>query len=42
MSFGGDHVTWGAIGGNIENQDDLQEALAVKLEAGDTLDGGRF
>jgi hypothetical protein len=42
MSFGGDHVAWGSIGGNIENQDDLQDALAVKLEAGDTLDGGRF
>ena len=42
MSFGGDHVAWGSIGGNIENQTDLQEALATKLEEGDTLDGGRF
>lgn len=42
MSFGGDHVTWGSIGGNIENQTDLQEALDTKLEEGDTLDGGRF
>lgn len=42
MSFGGDHVTWGTIGGNIENQTDLQAALAEKLESGDTLDGGRF
>jgi hypothetical protein len=42
MSFGGDHVAWGSIGGNIENQTDLQEALAMKLEEGDTLDGGKF
>ena len=42
MSFGGDHVAWGTIGGNIENQEDLQDALATKLEAGDTLDGGKF
>jgi hypothetical protein len=42
MSFGGDHVAWGAIGGNIESQTDLQEALAMKLEEGDTLDGGKF
>ena len=42
MSFGGDHVAWGAIGGNIESQTDLQEALATKLEEGDTLDGGKF
>jgi hypothetical protein len=42
MSFGGDHVAWGSIGGNIENQLDLQEALATKLEEGDTLDGGKF
>ena len=42
MSFGGDHVSWGTIGGNIENQTDLQDALADKLESGDTLDGGRF
>ena len=42
MSFGGDHVTWGSIGGDINQQEDLQEALAAKLEAGDTLDGGKF
>ena len=42
MSFGGDHVSWGTIGGNLENQTDLKEALDEKLESGDTLDGGRF
>lgn len=42
MSFGGDHVSWGTIGGNIENQEDLQDALKLKLQAGDTLDGGTF
>ena len=42
MSFGGDHVAWGSIGGNIENQDDLMAELDKKLEEGDTLDGGRF
>ena len=42
MSFGGDHVSWGTIGGNIENQTDLQAALDKKIEGGDTLDGGRF
>lgn len=42
MSFGGDHVTWGSIGGDINQQEDLQDALATKLEAGDTLDGGKF
>lgn len=42
MSFGGDHVAWGSIGGDIKNQEDLQEALATKIEEGDTLDGGRF
>ena len=42
MSFGGDHVAWGSIGGNIENQLDLQQALATKLEEGDTIDGGKF
>jgi hypothetical protein len=42
MAFGGDHVTWGAIGGTLSNQTDLQEALDTKLEEGDTLDGGRF
>ena len=42
MSFGGDHVSWGTIGGNLENQTDLKEALDKKLEGGDTLDGGRF
>lgn len=42
MSFGGDHVAWGSIGGNIESQTDLMDELDKKLEEGDTLDGGRF
>lgn len=42
MSFGGDHVTWGSIGGTLSNQTDLQEELDKKFEDGDTLDGGRF
>lgn len=42
MSFGGDHVAWGSIGGSIENQTDLMEELDKKVEEGDTLDGGRF
>lgn len=42
MSFGGDHVAWGSIGGNITNQDDLMAELNKKVEEGDTLDGGRF
>lgn len=42
MSFGGDHVAWGSIGGNIANQEDLMDELDKKLEEGDTLDGGRF
>lgn len=42
MSFGGDHVAWGSIGGNIENQTDLMDELDKKVEEGDTLDGGRF
>ena len=42
MSFGGDHVAWGSIGGNIANQEDLMAELDKKVEEGDTLDGGRF
>ena len=42
MSFGGDHVAWGSIGGNIANQEDLMAELEKKVEEGDTLDGGRF
>jgi hypothetical protein len=42
MSFGGDHVAWGSIGGNIANQEDLMDELDKKVEEGDTLDGGRF
>ena len=42
MSFGGDHVAWGSIGGDITNQEDLMAELAKKIEENDTLDGGRF
>ena len=42
MSFGGDHVAWGAIGGTLSNQKDLQDALDDKVGEGDTLDGGKF
>lgn len=42
MSFGGDHVTWGSIGGTLSNQTDLQAELDKKFEDGDTLDGGRY
>ena len=42
MSFGGDHVAWGSIGGDITNQEDLMAELDKKVEEGDTLDGGRF
>ena len=42
MSFGGDHVAWGSIGGSIQNQEDLMIELNKKVEEGDTLDGGRF
>jgi hypothetical protein len=42
MSFGGDHVTWGAIGGNIENQDDLMEEFDKYLEKGETIDCGSY
>ena len=33
---------WGAIGGTLSNQTDLQEALDGKVGEGDTLDGGKF
>lgn len=42
MSFGGDHVTWGSIGGNIENQTDLMEYLEPYYQDGDTIDCGEY
>ena len=42
MSFGGDHVTWGAIGGNIENQDDLMSEFEKYLLKGETIDCGSY
>ena len=42
MSFGGDHVTWGSIGGNIENQSDLMEYLEPYYKEGDTIDCGEY
>lgn len=42
MSFGNEHVTWGTIGGNIENQSDLKAALDSKLGKGETIDCGSY
>jgi len=42
MSFGNEHVTWGTIGGNIENQTDLKDALDSKLAKGETIDCGSY
>jgi len=42
MSFGGDHVTWGTIGGNIDSQTDLQDQFATKLGVDDTIEGGTY
>ena len=42
MSFGGDHVTWGAIGGNIENQEDLMDQFDLYLKKGETIDCGSY
>lgn len=42
MSFGGDHVTWGSIGGNLENQTDLMEYLEPYYKEGDTINCGEY
>ena len=42
MAFGNEHVTWGTIGGNIENQSDLKAALDSKLGKGETIDCGSY
>ena len=42
MEFGNEHVTWGTIGGNIENQSDLQAALGDKLSKGETIKCGEY
>lgn len=42
MQFGGDHVTWGAIGGDINNQTDLQAQFGLYIKKTDTIDGGTY
>lgn len=42
MSFGNEHVTWGTIGGTLENQTDLKDALDSKLAKGETIDCGSY
>lgn len=40
LGGGGGRAEWGYIGGNIEDQEDLQEALAAKVsKSGDTMTG---
>lgn len=42
MEFGNEHVTWGTIGGDIDNQSDLQAALGDKLSKGETIKCGNY
>jgi uncharacterized phage infection (PIP) family protein YhgE len=42
MEFGNEHVTWGTIGGDIDNQSDLKAALESKLGKGETIDCGSY
>lgn len=42
MAFGNEHVTWGTIGGSIENQSDLKAALESKVGKGETIDCGSY
>lgn len=42
MQFGGDHVTWGAIGGKIDNQEDLMLEFEKYLAKGETINCGQY
>jgi len=42
MQFGGDHVTWGAIGGDIELQEDLMLKFEDYIAKGDTINCGQY
>ena len=42
MSFGGDHTSWGAIGGDINNQTDLMEEFAKYIKHTDTINCGTY
>lgn len=42
MQFGGDHVTWGAIGGDINSQEDLMLEFDKYIAKTDTINCGQY
>ena len=42
MQFGGDHVTWGAIGGDINSQEDLMLKFEDYIAKTDTINCGQY